>query len=73
MLAAISGESLIWLVIQLLIFGLVYFIISWGVAQIAPPEPFAKIIRVVLVLAVVIFLINALLGLGGRPFITWGR
>lgn len=71
MLAVVTGQSLVWLVVEILIAGLIYWVVTWGVAQIAPPEPFAKIIKVVLVLAVVLFLVNALLTLGGHPLISF--
>lgn len=72
-LAVISGEAVVWLVIQLLIFGLVFWVLDWAVAQIGPPAPIAKVIRVVLILAIAIVLINALLNLGGHAFIVWGH
>lgn len=67
MFAAVQGQDLVWLVVEILIAGLIYWVITWGVAQIAPPEPFAKIIKVVVVLAVVL----ALLTLGGHPLIKF--
>lgn len=70
-LAAISGESLMWLVISIIIGGLVYWLLDWAITKFALPEPFAKVARIVLILGAVIFLINALLTVGGRPFIKW--
>ena len=71
MFAAIQGQDLVWLVVEVLIVALIYWVVTWGVSQIAPPEPFAKIIKVILVLAVVLFLVNALLTLGGHPLIKF--
>lgn len=71
MLAAISGESLMWLVIEVLVAGLIYWLLTWAIAQIGPPEPFAKIAKFILVVAVCVFLINALLGLAGHPIIVF--
>jgi len=72
MLAAISGESVFMLVITIAVGGLIYWLLDWGLTKVAIPEPFNKIARVVLVLAVVIFLINALMGLTGHGgFIKW--
>lgn len=73
LLAAISGEALIWVVVQIVIAAVIYWILTWGIAQIGVPEPFAKVIRVILVLLVCLFLINALLSIGGHPLIDWGR
>ncbi len=70
-LAAISGEQVMYAVVWLVIAGLIYWILTWGLSKMGLPEPFNKIINVILVLLVVVFLINALLTLVGKPFITW--
>lgn len=71
MLAAISGQSLINLVIWLIIAAVIYGVLEWGLAKIGIPEPFNKVIRVIMVLVVVVIVINALLTLTGHPLITW--
>lgn len=71
MLAAVTGESIMWLVITIIIGGLVYALLEWAIKAIAIPEPFAKIARVVLILGVVVFLVNALLSVAGHGFIKW--
>ena len=70
LLAVISGSSILTVVIWLVVAGLIYWILTWGLAQIGLPEPFSKIANVVLVLLVVIVVINALLTLAGHPFIA---
>lgn len=52
-------NGLIWLVVVALIFWLVWWFISW----VGIPEPFNKVIRVVLGLIAIILLINFLLSL----------
>lgn len=71
LLAAISGSAILSLLIWLVVLGLIYWIITWVLGQIGLPEPFGKIIHVVLVLLVAIFLINALLSLAGHGFISF--
>ena len=71
MLAVISGESLIDALIQLVVWGLILWVLWWGLGKIAPPEPFMKIGTVILVLITVVVLINILLGIGGRAFIRF--
>ena len=71
-LAAITGSTILNVVIWLVVAGLIYWILTWGLSQISLPEPFAKIAQVLLVLVVVIFVINALLTLVGSPFISFG-
>lgn len=70
-LAAISGSSLVGAVIHLIIIGLIVWILFWALSQIGLPEPFNKVVRVVLVLLAAIFVINFLLGLTGNPIIQW--
>ena len=71
LLAAITGEQVMYAFIWLVIAGLIFWIIQWGLAEIGLPEPFAKIATVLLVLFVVVVVINALLTLVGKPFIRW--
>lgn len=67
------ASSLISLLITLVIFGLIMWVLWWGLGRIGLPEPFNKIATVVLVLITVIFLINILLGLsGGGGLLRWG-
>jgi len=46
-------------------------VVGWGLGAIGVPEPFNKVIRVILVLIVVIVLINLLMGLGGHSLFKW--
>ena len=71
MLAAISGDTILHALLELVIWGLILWILYWALAKIAPPEPFMKIGTVVLVLLTVVVLVNILLGLDGRAFIRW--
>ena len=70
-LAVITGESIMRLVITLIVAGLIYWILDWAIKATGLPDPFAKVARVILILAAVIFLINALLGIAGHGFISW--
>ncbi len=71
LLAAISGDALLNAVIWIVVAALIYFVVMWGIDKIGIPEPFHKIAVALVVLVVVVLLINALLGIGGRPFIRW--
>ena len=50
------------ILISLVIWGLIFWVIWWGLGEMAIPEPFNKVIRVVLVLGVVIVVIGLLMG-----------
>ena len=50
------------LLLSLIIWGLIFYVCWWGIAQMAIPDPFNKVIRVILVLAVVIIVIGLLMG-----------
>lgn len=69
--AVISGSGLVSALIWIIIVALIFWLLWWLVGYINPPEPFAKILRVILALAAVIFLINALLSMAGHPLISW--
>jgi hypothetical protein len=68
---SISGQDALNLVIQLVICGLVFWLICWFLGWVGVPEPFNKVIKVVIGLVVLIFLINVLMSFGGHPMIHW--
>lgn len=57
--------DLMTLLIQIVVFGLIMWVLWWGLGKIGLPEPFAKVATVILVLITVIFLINILLSVTG--------
>jgi len=71
LLALISGEQLINALVILVIWGVILWVLWWGLHKIAPPEPWLKVGTVILVLITVVVLINILLGLAGHGFIKW--
>jgi len=50
------------ILISLVIWALVFWLLWWAVGKMALPEPFAKVITVVLILAAVIVIIGLLMG-----------
>lgn len=65
-------EGLLGLLIQLIILGLIFYLLWWGIGKIGLPEPFNKIAVAIIVIVAVIVLINLLLGLtGSGPVIRW--
>lgn len=71
LLALISGQALIHALIYLVVVALIFWLLWWLLNYIGIPEPFNKVLRVILAVAAVVFLINFLLGLAGTPFIAW--
>jgi len=53
------------LLITLVVWGLVFYVLWWGLGQINLPEPFNKIAKVIIVVAVVIVLLSLLGQIGG--------
>jgi hypothetical protein len=53
---------MIGLLISLIIWGLIFAIVWWGISQIPVPEPFSWVIRVIFVLLVVLVLLDLLTG-----------
>lgn len=70
-IAAISGEGLVGVIITLIVAGLIYWLLDWLITKVALPDPFAKVARVILIVAAVLFVINALLSLTGHPIVKW--
>ena len=57
----------------LIIFGLILGILFWATKQLGLPEPFGKIVRVLLVVLSAMVCIDFLLGLAGYSFIPGFR
>jgi hypothetical protein len=62
-----NGNDLISLLIELVVAGVIMWLIIWFIGWVGLPEPFAKIVKVILGLVILIFLINILLGFTGHP------
>lgn len=69
-LAALSVGGLVPLLINIVVVGLILWLLYWLIGYVGLPEPFAKVARVILAVVAVIWLINLLLGLTGNAFIT---
>lgn len=69
-LAALSMGGLVPLLINIVVVGLILWLLYWLIGYVGLPEPFAKVARVILAVVAVLWLINLLLGLTGNAFIT---
>jgi len=67
----ISGAVLLALLVKLVIMGLIFWLIWWFIDYVGVPEPFHKVLKVVIGLVALIFLINILLGLSGQPLFRY--
>lgn len=70
-LAAISGEALVSTLIWIVVVGLICWLLVWLIGYAGVPEPFSKVARVIIALFAVLFLINILMGLAGRPIVVF--
>lgn len=71
-LAAVSGSSLVNLLITVMVVGLICWLLWWLVSYIGLPAPFDKVCRVIIAIVAVLFLINAVLQVTGQGgFIKW--
>jgi hypothetical protein len=66
-LAIISGDALVQTLIYLVCIAVVFWLLWWLISYVAPPEPFNKVLRVIVAVAAVIFLISILMSLAGHP------
>lgn len=69
-IAALSIGGLVPLLIEVLIVAGVCYLLWWLVGYINPPQPFAKILQVIIAVVAVLYLVNLLLSLNGSGFIT---
>lgn len=67
----ISGREIVSVLWQLFVGGLIFGVLWWGQAKMGLKDPFGWLVRGILILLVVIFLVNLLLGLGGHPLVRW--
>jgi hypothetical protein len=58
-------SSLLHLLVVIVIAGLVFWLIWWFIGYVGVPEPFNKVIRVIVGLVALIFLIGILLNIAG--------
>lgn len=61
-------ETLLQAAIWMVIFGVLYFIIDWGLQRLALPDPFNKVLNGTLVFLVVLCVVNVVLFVIGHPF-----
>ena len=66
----IGLNGLLELIIYLVVVGLIFWCIWWFVGFVGVPEPFNKVIRVVMGLVALIIVVNLLLGMVGTPMFT---
>ena len=66
----ITGSALLAILIQLVIAGLIVWLIWWFIGYVGIPEPFNKVIRVVVGLVALLIVISFLLGFLGHPIIN---
>lgn len=70
-LAAISGENVLTALIWIVVAGVIFWLVTWLISYVGLPEPFAKVAKVIVAVVAVVFLINAILTIAGKPFINW--
>lgn len=64
---AVTGSSLLSILVTIVIVGLILWLIWWLISYIGLPQPFDKVARVLVALVAVIMIINLLLGFVGTP------
>jgi len=63
--------DLVGLLVTVVILGIIFYVLWWGLGQIALPEPFGKVAIAIFVLIVVIVLLGLLTGY--VPHVRLGR
>lgn len=60
-----SVQSLIMFVVWLIVAGVIFWLLQWLVDYVGIPEPFHKVLKVVIAVVAVLIVIAALLNLAG--------
>lgn len=71
MFAAISGNALVTALIWIVIAAVLFFLLNWFIGYVGIGEPFLKVAKVIIALVVLVLIVNALLTIVGKPFISW--
>jgi preprotein translocase subunit SecE len=71
-IAAITANSLLTLVVNVVVAGLIFWLLWWLIHYIPVPQPFLKVLEVIIAVCAVVWLINILMGLTGNAFIVIG-
>jgi len=72
MIAAISSSGIVNLFIWIVVAGLIFFVLNWLIDYAKTPEPFNRVLKVVIAIGAVLIVINALLALTGNPVVKIG-
>ncbi len=67
----ITGSTILMFLLWLIVAAVVFYLFNWLLGYIGIEEPFAKVARVVIGVATVLLLVNALFWLTGHPIIKW--
>ena len=67
----VSANALVSMLVWLVVLGLIFWLVLWFIGWIGVPEPFAKVIKVVVGLVALLILINFLLGFMGSPVMSF--
>ena len=62
-------SSLVAIIVTLVLVGLIFYLLWWGVGAIGLEEPFNKVIRGLIILLTVVYLIGVLTGTA--PALKW--
>lgn len=71
LLAAVSGSDLVNAVVWIIVAGIIFWLLTFLIDYLKIPEPFNRVARVILIVVAVLFLINLLLMLVGKPIVKF--
>lgn len=62
----ISLSAAVMFIVYLLVAGLIFYLLNWLIGYVGVPDPFAKVLRIVLAILAVLVVIGLLLSLIGH-------
>lgn len=70
--APMDLSNMVSFIVYLIVVGLIFWCVWWFVGYVGVPEPFNKVIQVVMGLIALIIVVNLLLSLVGTPMFRFG-
>lgn len=65
------AQKLLRFLLTVLVVGVIFWLLSWTIGAVGLGNPFDKLARIVLIVAAVFALINAILEIFDKAFVKW--
>jgi SNF family Na+-dependent transporter len=67
----LEGNDIVRAIVWVVVAGVVFWLLTWLIDYAGLKEPFNRVAKIMLAILAVVFLINIIMMVMGRPFIRW--